>query len=330
MGNSSITLQKIVDSVRTIGDLTPLFDNAGGYASEPACTIATDTMAELLSQKFNFKFNRVKIAPFVLTSNQADYPTVSLRTLGWIESAAVVDINNTSTPKPAWPVEVERDLPFSTATGGRPAKVSWLLNNQLELGSWPGAGRVYTNPIGAPTSPANPPTAITDAAGNILSLTTYGITGPTAPAAASPVVIGSTVQDGSCVWTVCDPFATGFRVSGVPPQAGNAWLMRLFAQSKPPIFTSLPQTLDPLPDDNQQWFRRGFIAHAHEHSPDPAARSKFEQKQAEWMAAMVEAFKQANREPENYGFFPSTTIMGAGPGRGPTVGNPLGWRGGGW
>ena len=330
MGNSTQTLQKLVDSTRTIADLTPIFTNTGGFAKEPACTIATDTMAELLSERFNFKFNRFKVAPFLLTSNQADYPTVGLRTLGWLESAAKVDINSTSVPKPASRVDVVRDLDFSSTQGGYPRKVAWLQNSQLELGFWPGPNVVYTNPVGMTQTPVNPITNFLDAAGNILVLTTWGTTGATAPAAAAGSASGVIVPDGSAVWTVADPAAVGFRVWPAAPQSGTAWLMRLFAQAKPVLFTSLTQTLDPLPDDFLQWFRDGFVAFAHRHSPDPAVRAKFETKRAEWMAAMTAAFEQANREPENYGFYPSRTITGYSGSYGPTVGNPLNWRGGGY
>lgn len=328
MGNSSTKLQAVVDSVRTIADLTPIFTNTGGYAREPACTIATDTMAELLSQRFNYKFNRLKIAPVLLTSNQADYPSVSLPNLGWLESASIVDINSTSVPKPAGPLEVVRDLDFSSSQGGYPRKVSWLTNSQLELGVWPGPSTAYTNPVGVPQTPVNPVTNFVDGAGNILVLTQWGITGTAAPEAAAGAAAGTKVPDGSAVWTVADPNSAGFRVWPSPPQAGTAWLLRLFGQAKPPVFTELKQTLDPLPSDYETWFRRGFIAHAHEHSPDPQVRGRFEQKQSEWLAAMGEAYQQANREPENYGFTPDRSIMGYGSSRGPTVGNPLNWRGG--
>jgi hypothetical protein len=182
MGNSTKTLQNIVDSVTSIGDLA-LNLPVGGWGNEPSLTIANDVMTELLSKKFPWKWNRKVVAPFYTNTLQHDYAQVSLTDIGWIENASLIDINSTSLPKRLEWLEAVRDLARSSQSAGRPMKICWLPNDQLVQGVWPGAGKVYTNPVGAIALPDNPTTNILDANGNILVLTTYGITGGVAPLA---------------------------------------------------------------------------------------------------------------------------------------------------
>ena len=310
MGNSTRTLQDVVDGVSAIGDLNPVFKNTGGFANQPAVSIANATMSDLISQRFNWKWNRIKIPPFPLTSNQQDYASVAVTNLGWLENAVAVDINNTSFPQPTARVEVVRDLPYSSTAGGGPAQIAWEPNTLLEYGLWPGAGVGYTNPITLSTVPTNPPTNILDANGNILILSTYGITGNLPPVAPTPIMYGQTIADGTCVWTVANPAAAGFRVFPRPAAQGNVWLMRVFAQAKAKRFVQLSDSLDPIPDDYSQWFETGFIAYACRYSSVPQVKARYPQMKAEWLASMAEAIKQGNREPESYGFYPDRTVTG--------------------
>lgn len=323
MGNSTVKLQDIVDSASTIAELQPVFVATSGFASEPALTIANAVMSDLIAQRFNPKWNRIRIAPFPLTSNQQDYPSVQLRNLGWLESAAIVDQNNTSFPKPTRPIETVRDLPISSDASGWPGQVASLPNSLMEYGSWPGPGFVYVNPIGAVAgTPNNQPTAIQDANGVILTLTTYGTTGATPPVAPNPPVIGTPVVDGSAAWTICDPGADGFRVDPRPASGGNVWVLRIFAQAKAVRFTSLSQTLDPIPDDYSNWFQTGFTAYAHRYSSNPAMQGRWMAMRQEWLEALTRSIQESNREPTVFGFVPDRPLMDPGGGFGPSVGYP--------
>jgi hypothetical protein len=259
MGNSTTTLQDVMDSIATIGDLTTVFNSTGGWADQPAVTIGNDVMQELISVRYPWKWNRIKVPPFPLTSLQQDYAG-TLKNVGWLENSIRIDINNSTVPPPTWPVYAVRDLEMSNVQSGFPYQVCWFYNRDLEYGAWPGPNKAYMQPIGAQSAPENPPTNITDASGNILALTTYGTTGANAPDAGAAASIGATVNDGTCVWTVMDPDAQGFRFHPIPPTTGQVWLMRIFAQKKAPPITSLIQILDPVPDDEIKWFRDGCIA----------------------------------------------------------------------
>jgi hypothetical protein len=308
VGNSTITLQDIMDSVSTIGDLNTVFNSTGGWANEPALTIGNDVMSELLSVRYPWKWNRLKIPPFPLNSLQQDYLS-PVSNLGWLENGRRIDINNSQFPPPDWPIYAVRDLQSSNIQGGFPYQFCWFYNRDLELAPWPGPDEVYVNPIGAQTDPQNPPTCIVDGNGNLLSLYQYGTTGTTPPTAAVPVTVGQIIPDGTCKWIVMDPDAQGFRFNPMPPSGGNVWLVRLWAQKKAPTFTKLKQPLDPIPDDESKWFRDGCVAYAHRYSSNPAVKAQYGPMKLAWQGAMADETKQNDREDESKGFFPDKSVM---------------------
>jgi len=320
MGNSTIKLQQIMDEVSAIGDLNPVFNNTGGFADRPAITIANDVMSELISIRFPWKWNRIKIPPFPLTSYQQDYAT-TLMNLGWLENGLRVDVNNSTYPPPTWPIYVVRDLAVSNVQSGFPYQACWFNNADLEQGQWPGPQKVYTQPIGANTPPQNPPTNITDADGNILILTQYGTTGltppiapaftPTFPGEKEPSIwpVGQVITDGTCAWTVVDPAAQGFRFFPMPPAGGQVWLIRLFGQKKAVPFVTMQQKIDPIPDDQVKWFRDGCVAYAHRYSTNPAVKARYPQMKGEWFAALDAQARQNDREDEAKGFFPDKSVL---------------------
>jgi hypothetical protein len=312
-----------MDSVSSIGDLNPVFHSTGGWANEPALTIGNDVMSELLSVRYPWKWNRLKIPPFPLNSLQQDYIS-PIRNIGWLENGLRVDINNSTYPPPTWPIYAVRDLPMSSEQGGFPYQVNWFYNRDLEQAAWPGPEKLYIQPIGTQTAPTNPPTNITDSYGNLLLLTQYGTTGDTPPAATYPPsvpddplsppdfngnVIGQTIDDGTCQWTVIDPDAQGFRFRPMPPSGGQVWLARLWAQKKAPRFTTMQQLIDPIPDDEMKWFLDGCIAYAHRYSTNPQVKARYDDMRMHWQGAMADETKQNDREDESKGFFPDKSVM---------------------
>lgn len=332
MGASTITLQDVIDYGRTFPDLTPVL-KAGGYVDQPARNIANLVMATMLGGgfvkgervgPFPWKWNR-QTYQFVTNSWQQDYaivPPAGLSGISWIQDGIVTDINNTALPKPQFGLEVVRDLSVTSAQYGRPGQICWRLNRDLNYGVWgggtalvvggsgnPGVGVVYTNPVGAATSPANAITQIIDTNGNYLVLTTYGACGGSAPAAAVNAAPGTTVADGSCVWTVVDPYGYGFRLSPRPPQTGVVWQVSALAQLRPVLFTTTSQTIAPIPDDFGQYFKDGFIVHSYRHSPELKLRGRFQDELALWMSSLQEALGREDREKEGYGFYPDRGAM---------------------
>jgi hypothetical protein len=337
MGNSTITLQAMVDSVSTIGDLNPVLKSTGGFAAEPALTIANDVMSELIAERNPWKWNSLKLPPFPMIFSQQDYVSVNLQNLGWLTSGFMVDVNSTQVPLPIRHFEVVRSLKVSRVTSQWPNQVCWLQNDELEVGKWKAAA-LYTNPIGqVSTFPPNGPTNILDSKGySILTLTQWGTTGTTWPTAVYPALptggldysadlTGQIIQDGTCQWTVCNPQGQGIRLSPMPPQGGNVWLVRLFGQKKAPMITKMNQKLDPIPDDQIKWFRDGFIAYAHRHSSSPSVKARFPQMKAEWVAGMMAVSIVNDREKEAFGEYPDRPLLSPGNYYDPGPGDPY-WK----
>lgn len=316
MGSSTTSIQSVADYCSALGELMPVLPS-GGFSVATALTMATDVMSELIAERFNWKWNRMKLPVFYTNSWQQDYAGLSTRWpayIGWLEQSYWIDINNTALPKPTYPIEVKRDLPVSSISGNPPAKIAWHYNNQLNQGVWPGANQVYTQPLGAIQTPTNPPVNITDSNGNILVLSTYGTTGSIAPSLPQNSVEGATVNDGSCIWTVASPRSQGLRILPLPPQTTVVYQVNTIAQMMtPPPFTSMNQFIDPVPDDYARWFRDGFYAWCYKMSPNPQARAAFPGMKQEWLAAMESARKQGDREEDNSGFVPDrSSVAGTG------------------
>src|SRR3974390_202738 len=95
MGNSSTTIQSIVDVVCSMGVMQPVIP-ASGFGVNSALSMATDTMCDLISERFNWKWNRMKLPPFYTISWQQDYAQIGSSfspPIGWLEGADWGDIN---------------------------------------------------------------------------------------------------------------------------------------------------------------------------------------------------------------------------------------------
>src|SRR4029077_1465197 len=310
---STVKLQTIVNQVKAFPGLDTVLDVAGSSTMKPLF-IATDVMNAICSVPFPWKWNEIMMPQFYTNSYQHDYAGIfpngtSVTNLSWLERGIVIDINNTSQPKPYRLIEVGRQLPQATATFYNSATnsplflVNWFPNNTLYYGTWgdtnngngslgnnPVAGSVYINPVGlidgqAISQPANPITQIQDANGNLLVLTTYGTEGTTAPLApvnAAPGTVASGLG-ATTVWTVVDPNGAGFRILPVPSQTGVVWQFNIWGQALPIRFKSLQDTLYPLPDKLEPNFRQMFVAQCYRYVEDPKIRAKF---QDEWQLAV--------------------------------------------
>ena len=248
--------------------------------------------------------------------------------IGWIQDAIILDINNTAPRQPYWGLEVVRELPVTFAQWGRPLQICWLVNKDLQYGIWgggttsgqggqnPQAGSVYTNPLGAASSPANPVTQIIDANNNFLILTGYGAEGstaPVAPANSAPGTVATPGAGATTQWTVIDPYGQGFRLNPVPPQLSLTYQMQAIAQARAVLFTSLGQLLSPIPDDFHTYFFDGFVAECYRRSPELKIRGKFQDEFKMWMLALQEACGKSDKEREAFGFFPDRGIMDSWP-----------------
>ncbi len=295
---------------------------------------------------YNWKWNRFNVTPFCTISYQQDYFVPNLISLGWLESCWASEINQTTVPKYKQQIEVHKDLEVTYDQTGEPGKICWELNRTLQTGTWgatplgptagqlsgnvnglgpnqsgqqnPGPGVIYTNPMGAVNQPINATTAITDPNGNLWCLTTYGTCGseqpawptsPLFPTLLFPTQAATTVTDGTCVWTAINPSGQGFRLNPIPPQTGVVWQIQPVGQYRAPRFLNLAQTLEPIPDDFEWAFKQGFFAECYRRHPDPKIRAKYTMERTIWLESLDKAVRQSDREMDDFGFYPSRSIM---------------------
>lgn len=309
MGNSTVTLQSVSDGVAGQG-VRQMLNDAGGYASQLICDIANDVMADLLSKRFIWKWNRFVAKPFLTNMFQQDYPQIGNQNLQWLQTADRIHINNTTIPKPQRPITVRLELPVSTWSNGPVAEIAWYYNRDLEFGEWPGPNVTYSDLIGPQPPAQNPLMSMVDGNLNLLIVTGYGTTGAVPPLAAANSVEGTTVQDGSVTWTVVAASSKGFRV--LPRPAGNSpiWKIAPVFQGLPRVFPSdLSQTIDPIPDEYARHFKRGFRVYALQYSPNPEDRKQAIAEKAEWYQSMEEFKVQGDKENQVYGLIPALGVV---------------------
>lgn len=306
------------------------------------------------AQAYNWKWNRFNVSPFTTISYQQDYFVPGLINLGWLESCWAVQINQTSIPPQKNQIEVKKDLQVTYDQSSSTGKICWLPNRMLQSGTWgaepqgpvlnnpsgtttvtgpngsglqnPGPGVIYTNPLGTLAQPINATTNITDPNGNLWVVTTFGTCGstqpvwptnPTFPTILAPTATATTVTDGSTVWTAINPVGQGFRLDPVPPQSGVVWLINPVAQMKAPRFRSLAQYLEPIPDDFEWAFKQGFFAECYRRNPDQKVYSKYAMAKQNWLESLDKAVRQSDREEDDFGFYPGSSIMETGIGINP-------------
>lgn len=338
MPNSSTTLQSVVSYSKTFSEIAAVVQKAvAGAGNEPALTVASDVMIAMVAEVFNWKWNRFKMPLFYTNGWQQDY-ALNVVNLGWLEHGVLVDINNTSQPKPIWPLEIVKDLEMTSGQYGMPGQVCWLPNDQLNYATWGAANtgtasmapsnpqpvQTITNPLGVLTAPNNPWLQVQDAFGNLWVVTGYGTTGttnpfitnlnPVFPTQNSPSLTATTVQDGTVTWTAVNPKGAGIRCNPLPPQLGIVYQFNLIGQFRPFAFTNGPftafsQYIEPIPDDFARYFRDGFVSMMYAHAEDPKVRGKFDTMYNLWINNMKQARGQQDRERDNAGFYAATNIM---------------------
>lgn len=339
---STVSLQNIADVLKSTIDIQPIL-SVGGYSNLTMFTIANDVMNELCAQPFPWKWNEFELPVFYTNSWQQDYAIPGLTNLASLQRGVVIDINNTSIPKPWAYVQVVREQTEATSSWNGPCpwynrplfNANWMLNSNLYYGTWgdaqtgnatlgnnPVASSVYTNPLGATSQPSNPITQIQDANGNFLVLTTYGHEGSTAPLAAANATPGITASGSGAttVWTVIDPNGQGIRINPVPSQTGVVWQFNLSGQAKPVRFTSLSQTLFPLPDNFEPTFRQGCTAQAYRYSQSSKVVAKFDKEWPLWIRSLVQMRQKEDKERDAQRFVAARSVIGSGGARGSWAG----------
>lgn len=305
MGNSTITLQKILDRVAGKGIPTPL-SNPSGYASDLALSFANDVMSDIIAERFNWKWNRAVATPFYTNSYQQDYPQIGLTDCAWLEDADRVDINNTSLPKPIRQLTCRRQLSSASVPYAPVDQICWMYNYQMQFGTWPGAAQTFY-PLVTAQVKQNPIMSMKDANGNLLIVTTVGTTGTVAPVLPVNSAEGTAVVDGTVTWKVVSPNGQGFRVFPLPGATGPVLQIIAYYQKRSIAFLTLGQTIDPVPDDYSGTFQKGMDAYCLMASPNPGDGKRGMEARAAWLNAMLSDAKQGDRETDAYAIIPCSS-----------------------
>jgi hypothetical protein len=310
MGNSTISLGSMYDSLAARGIADPR-KGASGYGDKLALEMANSVIADLICDRFNWKWNRAVAAAIYTNSWQQDYPQPrqAAGLIGWGEDCAGININNTALPKPLTNIKWRRGLSRTSISTWLTQNICWMYNGDLTLGAWPGAGMVYSPLVGTGPQAQNPLMSMMDANANILIVTGFGTTGSVAPFAAVNAAEGVTVTDGTVTWTVVLASSQGFRVDNLPSATGPTWQITPVFQIEPPTFTSMQQKLDPIPDSFARYFRRGLESECLQASPNPGDMKRGQQMRAEWQMALIESKKQGDREPNAYSLLPAGSVV---------------------
>lgn len=136
----------------------------------------------------------------------------------------------------------------------------------------------------------------------------------TYPSLTSPNTPATTVIDGTTVWTAINPNGQAIRLNPIPPQQGQVWQINIVGQLRITQFTSLTQSLGVVPDDYYQTFVDGCMAEAYRRNPDAKIRARFKDEWTLWLKSLNDSFKFANKEQDDFGFYPSDPIMETGAG----------------
>jgi hypothetical protein len=312
MGTSTITLKQVLDTLVAKGIPNPR-ENASGYGDRMAIDLATQVMADIACERFNWKWNRADAAPFLTNSWQQDYPQPAQPNgiIGWGEDCDAIDILNTRLPKPLRNLSWRRGLSrTSSLNGWWPGNICWMYNEDLFIGQWPGPNVLYS-PLTVSPQPQNPLMSMTDANGNILIVTTPGTTNSmdTPPVLPAGSAEGTTVGDGSVVWTCVSPTSQGFRLDRLPPAQGPTLLIKPYYQLDPVIFKGYGDLLSPMPDSFSRFFYRGLESELLIASNNAADLKRGQAAKLEWMNAMREAMKQGDRELNAYSLLPARPVV---------------------
>lgn len=294
----------------------------GGYGNALALEMINRVFADLLTARFNWKFNRAVATPFYTNSWQQDYPQPAQAAgpIGWGEDCDMIDINNTQIPKPLWNLTWRRGLSRTSVQMWRPGEICWMYNSELSFGSWPGPGVTYYPLVTSGPQGANPIMNFMDANGNILILTGFGTTGTSQPSAPAQSAEGVTVTDGGCTWTVVSGGSQGFRVDKLPNQTGPTYQINPYYQMEPPTIATFKQALNPFPDSYLRHVRRGLEAECLAASPNPADAKRGQEMLAlvkgkeglikGWVAEIVaDMTGEGDKEPNVYSLVPLTQVV---------------------
>lgn len=109
INESTITVQDLLEFARTHIELVPL-DGIGGYADEPALTIANKIMKRIINRRYNWEWNRKTITPAITTQEGKDDYILPADDIGWLEEGYYILTSDVSDEPFKYELEMRRKL----------------------------------------------------------------------------------------------------------------------------------------------------------------------------------------------------------------------------
>lgn len=106
-GNSTLTVQNVIDYARLHTKLVPLVGIQGMPPLEPSLTFANSVMRKILNQPYAWIFNRVPLLPFNTVDGTDEYRLIAAD-FGWLERGYLERTGSTSVPPDRRDLRVQR------------------------------------------------------------------------------------------------------------------------------------------------------------------------------------------------------------------------------
>lgn len=323
---STITVQSVVNFAATHTELMPLA-GVGGYTNEPALSLANDTLQELLSAPFAWKFNRAVMPTLVTQFGVQDYLFGGAS--AWtVNGGACIDLasnNAVSESGNTVTVNCTGRHSFSVGdtvfmTGNTLAAYNSTFTQTQSSSQWTGGWAITAVPSATSFQFTHQSSGlgvsgsagITDCS-RLQSGTFVQMTDTSSPQFIRYLVAVRTLQPQSRVGNFPDRVAlvqdlgTGIiqiRFSSVP---GNMpFGVTLIYQKKAPVLTALTATWAPFPDEFSFAYRQAFLARCYRFVE--SRRADLEEQKALQMIAKAQAMDDTE-ESEDF-IAPESPVMG--------------------
>jgi hypothetical protein len=114
------------------------------------------------------------------------------------------------------------------------------------------------------------------------------------------------VQDGTVVWTVASADGYAMRVSPLPALNGLCWYVACQYQRMPELMTSLGSPISQIPGFMMFLVRSGVRAALTRENNLAKGQLMY----ADWEQQLMKSLQGADRQSEDFVFYPTSTILG--------------------
>lgn len=321
---ATVSIQSVVNLCRTHVELMPIAD-VGGFSNEPALSLANDTLQELLSQPFNWKFNS-KTAPLLVTqASRQDYlfaGATAFTSKGGVgidlaSLNAITESGNTVT------VATLQDHNFTVGDtvymlGNTVAAYNSTFSQTPTSSGWTGGWAITATPttksfqfthVSSGLANSGAP-GITDC-GWLESVTMTDVNATDAipyvftPKAVRSLQPSSTGGRPDKVALVSETSGVlTLRLANIP--SSTIYALAINYQMKAPQKTDLTQTWSPFPDEFGFVYRQMFLARCYRYLDHRRADAE----EARALVMIAKALGRDDTEDSEQYVSPSTTIMG--------------------